>query len=291
MKLPYDKINRFRHNNRNDIDLRKFLFYMITFTILFLLIMLTFIIIASYSKKTHITSSIQPEQPEVQTQQTTITEMYTTTDIDDIETTSTTTLVKTQNKEKTKQETYDIVITNDTNTQQIKMYLVLRYFGVSEQNTKEIVKATFEELPNLSKYGFTYEDVVALIYLESSFKNHSPYYDNGGIAVGYFSIHNIALERVKKQYPQEFGHIKSNRDLLKSPYYQTKVALRYMYIIIQSEIKNPEQHSNIKYYVLSRYNGRTTNLYNNSYIRAFNDRLSQVKRIIQEIQERTTMDL
>jgi len=287
MKLSYDKINPFRHNNRNDINLRKFLFYTIT-SILFLLIMLTFIIMASYSKKlfkNHITSSIQPE---VQTQQTTITEMYTTTDIDDIETTSTTTLVKTQNKEKTKQETYDIIITNDTNTQQIKMYLVLRYFGVSEQNTKEIVKATFEELPNLSKYGFTYEDVVALIYLESSFKNHSPYYDNGGIAVGYFSIHNIALERVKKQYPQEFCNIKSNRDLLKSPYYQTKVALRYMYIIIQSEIKNPEQHSNIKYYVLSRYNGRTTNLYNNSYIRVFNDRLSQVKRIIQEI---TTMDL
>jgi hypothetical protein len=243
--------------------------------------------VASYSKKlfkTHITSSIQPEV------QTTITEIYTTTDnIKDTETTPTTILVKIQNKEKTKQETYDIVITNDTNTQQIKMYLALRYFGVSEQNSKQIVKATFEELPNLSKYGFTYEDVLTVIYLESSFKNHSPYYDNGGIAVGYFSIHNIALERVKKQYPQEFSHIKSNGDLLKSPYYQTKVALRYMYIIIQTEVKDHEQYSNIKYYVLSRYNGRTTNLYNNAYIRVFNDRLSQVKRIIQE--KTTTVDL
>jgi hypothetical protein len=210
-------------------------------------------------------------------------ETYTYTTIETEESTTSLTL---NNKEKpnTKNST-------DISTQPMIMYSTLRYFGISEENTKQIVKATFEELPNIEKYGFTYKDVIALIYLESTFKNHSPYWDNHGEAVGYFSIHNSALNRVKQQYPKEFGHIKSNKDLLKSPYYQTKVALRYIYIIIQSEIKDPkpEKYPNIKYYALSRYNGRISNLYNNVYIKAFNDRLSQVNLIIQK--KTTTLDL
>jgi uncharacterized protein YpmB len=267
---------------------RKILFYVSIFTILLLLIILTFIIVTSYIKNLfrHEIKILQLQPIQEQT----IIETYTTTE------TSTTSLVtyKIQNEEKVKQDNNIIITTtNDIKThiktQQMIMYSTLIYFGISDQNAKQIVKATFEELPNIEKYGFTYEDVIALIYLESTFRNRSPYWDNNGEAVGYFSIHNVVLDRVKKQYPKEFGHIKNNRELLKSPYYQTKVSLRYIYIIIQSEVKDPKQHHNIKCYALSRYNGRTTNLYNNTYIRVFNDRLSQVKLIIQR--NSTILDL
>ncbi len=272
MKLTHNKINH--TNYKQGIGHKKTLFYIGIITSLLILSISSFIIVTSYLKILF-KSQIEVSQPiSIEDQVDQITEVHTT-----IETSTTSLEIK--NEEKIKQKT-------NIETQQMIMYSTLRHFGISEQNTRQITKATFEELPNISKYGFTYEDVIALIYLESAFKNHSPYWDNHGVAVGYFSIHNVALNRVKKHYPHEFGHIKNNKDLLKSPYYQTKVALRYIYIIIQSEIKDSEKYCNLKYYVLSRYNGRTTNLYDNVYIRIFKNRLSQVKSIIQK---QTTTDL
>lgn len=168
------------------------------------------------------------------------------------------------------------VVENPKLSPQDKMFIILVNYGVSEMNAKQIVKATFEELTLLERYGFTYMDVLALIYAESSFKNHKPYWDNGGYATGYFSLHDSALYRVKQDYKDEFKQFKHASELLNSPYYQTKVALRYLYIL--SNIAKKNGYSDVKYVALSYYNGRTKDVYDNAYIRLFKNRYSKIRK-------------
>lgn len=98
--------------------------------------------------------------------------------------------------------------------------------------------------------------VLSILETETNVRN---IYGDSGEAVGYFQLHKDAVYYVTNFYPyikQKVKEIGNHNELLKYPVLQTKIAIRYLFLM---EINNKDI-----IHALSRYNGQES--YINRYV-------------------------